>query len=265
MDHRSGQVQDKIEKVKSADRALELFEVLVPAPRGLTHTELASLLGIPKSSLTKILSSLMTSGYVRRVDGSRYEVGDRWQSLVKASITGRSIESFVHPSLERLVQVTEETAGFNMVIDRQIETIATVPSKRQLQFTMILGERAPLYRMSSGLAILAHLSDEYQHRYYSECVKNDTTSPLRQKSAFERAMGSIRAEGFAEVRGYRDGIVGFGVPILTAGGLPLASLNVAMPEIRETPESKARAIDIMRVVAADLSRRLEGWVEPLRD
>ena len=256
---------DQTRHVKSADRALDVMEMLVHAPHGLKHSELASSRGIPKSSLTKILASLMASGYVRRVDGSTYLVGERWRALVKASITGTSIDGLVEPSLRRLVDATGETAGFNMVVNEQIETISTIVSARQLQFTMIVGERAPLHRMSSGFVILANMRPEFQDRYYAAVAPGDSILPLLGRTGFQHAMREIRTHGFAEMRGFREGIAGLGVALLSQDGQPLASLNVAMPESRLTTDSSARAIAALKTVAADLGQRLDGWIDPVEE
>lgn len=251
----------KVDKVKSADRALEVIEILVHAPHGLIHSELAHYLGIPKSSLTKILSSLMTSGYVKRVDGTTYVLGERWLSLVKASLTGTSIDVLVRPSLEQLVRDTGETAGFNMVVGEQVETMSTVVSGRQLQFTMHRGERASLHKMSSGQAVLAHMSKDFQDRYHSQILSTDAHSPLRDHPTFDAAMAEIRRLGYAEVRDYREGIVGLGCPILSADGRPKASVNVATPAIRYDEEHKARTVECLKTVASDLAKRLDDWID----
>lgn len=253
---------EKVEKVKSADRALEVMEVLVHAPHGLVHSELANTLKIPKSSLTKILSSLMISGHVKRLDGNTYVPGERWLSLVKASITGSSIDALVQSSLERLVRETGETAGFNMIVGGQVETISTVVSSKQLQFTMLRGERTQPHRMSSGQVILANMSQKFQNAYFTQIASKDSTSPLKDRDTYEATMEAIRKSGFAEVHGFRDGIVGLGCPILSADGTPKASLNVATPEIRFDEENKAIAISSLKSITADLEKRISAWIDP---
>ncbi|HKR91768.1 IclR family transcriptional regulator [Novosphingobium sp.] len=258
-------VSEKKDKVKSADRALEVMEILVHAPPGLTHSQLANSLGIPKSSLTKILSSLMVGGYVQRPDGFTYQVGERWRALVKASIAGNTLDSLARATVERIVQATGETAGFNMIVDAMIETITTIPGNQQLQYTMIQGEREPPHRMSSGQAIIAYMEPEFHDRYFDQVVCKDSSSPIRTKAAYHKAMQEICKRGYAELRGHRAGIVGFGVPVLTKEGMPLASLNVAIPQVRLNEDVKANAIAALKAGSSNLAKLLEGWVDPICD
>ena len=251
----------QVDKVKSADRALEVIEILVHAPHGLIHSELALYLGIPKSSLTKILSSLMTSGYVKRIDGTTYLLGERWQALVKASITGTSIDMLVRPSLERLVRETGETSGFNMVVGDQVETISTLISSKQLQFAMNTGERAPLHKMSSGRVILANMSANFQMLYYEKILRPDATSPFSDREEYDGLMAHIREQGYSEVRDFREGIVGVACPILSEDGTPKASVNVATPTIRYDEDHKARTVTCLKAVCGDLAKRLDAWID----
>ena len=256
---------EKKDKVKSADRALEVMEILVHAPPGLTHSQLANSLGIPKSSLTKILSSLIAGGYVQRPDGFTYQVGERWRALVKASIAGNTLDSLAHAAVERIVNATGETAGFNMIVDARIETITTILGNQQLRFTMIQGERELPHRMSSGQAIIAYMPPEFRDRYFNAIACKDSSSPLRTKSVYRKVMQEIRRRGFAEVRGHRAGIVGFGVPVLTSDGAPLASLNIAIPEVRLNEEVKADAIVALNAASSNLAELLGGWLDPIAD
>ena len=52
--------------VRSASRALEILEFVGTNKTGLKHVEIAHALNIPKSSLTKLLSSLLIKDYLTK-------------------------------------------------------------------------------------------------------------------------------------------------------------------------------------------------------
>ena len=249
--------------VKSADRAIEVLERLVCTPEGLTHTDLASDLGIPKSSLTKLLSTLVTSGYAEQGNGGRYRPGKSWRALVKTALKIGTLNDLVQPSLERIVQYIGETAGFNLVRDNEIETIATMMSPQALQFTMRTGNRAPLYAMSSGLAVLAQMSPDIQQRY-CKMVEPDlrSRSATPNAAALSRLLAEIRKQGYAQVEGYVPGMCGFGVAVISPKGIALASLNVAIPIIRFNDAVRERTLMILNSVSRELALKLDGWLEP---
>ncbi|RYZ00913.1 MAG: MarR family transcriptional regulator, partial [Comamonadaceae bacterium] len=64
--------------VKSAFRVLDLLELLAGTGRAMTHSELARRSGIPKSSLTQLLRTLVQRGYVDQVPESlQFQLGER--------------------------------------------------------------------------------------------------------------------------------------------------------------------------------------------
>ena len=63
--------------VKSADRVLDLFELLAHAGREMSHSEIAEILQIPKSSLSQLLKNLIARGYVEvTANGRGYRLGE---------------------------------------------------------------------------------------------------------------------------------------------------------------------------------------------
>ena len=57
--------------VKSAERALAILEYFDLQPDGVTVKEVSNGLGIPQSSTTMLLQSLLDLGYVTRLPGTR--------------------------------------------------------------------------------------------------------------------------------------------------------------------------------------------------
>ena len=57
-------MKTKSVSVKSADRVLDLLELLTRRGKAMSHTELSLALGIPKSSLTQLLRNLTDRGYL---------------------------------------------------------------------------------------------------------------------------------------------------------------------------------------------------------
>src|SRR6188508_2751705 len=67
-------------QVKSATRTLDIIEYVVAHDRPLVAQEIAIALGIPVSSLSYLLGTLVERGYLAR-DGRRYSAGPGLQRL----------------------------------------------------------------------------------------------------------------------------------------------------------------------------------------
>src|SRR2546423_13975412 len=63
--------------VKSADRTLDIFELLAAEPAGLTVSEISQKLGLARSSTHGLVRTLHARGYLMQNGGPRFHLGAR--------------------------------------------------------------------------------------------------------------------------------------------------------------------------------------------
>lgn len=249
---------DTASTVKSADRTLDLLELLAQWGREMSHAEIAEALDIPKSSLTKLLRNLTDRGYLRFVaDTKGYRLGDAILKLAQQSNQRRSLIECAQPVLRDITQQTSESCALSQLKGEQVEVVATVTSEQRLQSHMRLGDLAPLYAVSGGKAILAYLPDGMREEYMRAVTfQRFTKNTISSKKALLATLEDVRKNGFAlSMEEYTPGIVGVGVPILSPGGFPLGSLNVAIPAVRYSNEVRERAIAVLTTSAERIQRQ----------
>lgn len=221
--------------VKSADRVLDLLELLAHAGREMTHSDISETLEIPKSSLTQLLKNLQARGYVETtLNGRGYRLGDALLSLAESTGQIRNLASHAEAVLSGLTRETGESSALNQLKGDQAEVVATVLGPARLVTHMRLGDLAPLYATSGGKAILAHMPEAFQEDYYSR-VRFEAATPATLKSvkALRQQLAAVRKSGFASSRQeWTPGIIGIAVPLLDAAGAPLGAINVAIPSAR---------------------------------
>jgi DNA-binding IclR family transcriptional regulator len=221
--------------VKSADRVLDLFELLAQGGRDMSHTEISEMLQIPKSSLSKLLKTLVARGYLEvTLNGRGYRLGQTLLKLSDSIGRVRDIVSLAGPFLNELTRETGESSALNQIKGDMAEVTATVLGPARLVTHMRLGDLAPLYATSGGKAILAHIPDEFQRQYFAN-VQFEAATPATLKSveALRKQLASIRTSGFAySHEEWTPGIVGIGTPVLGADGYVLGAINVAIPAQR---------------------------------
>lgn len=231
-DQRSG---TEFGAVKSATRVLDLFESLGRWDAEKTHVEIASELGIPKSSLTQLLKTLVNRGYLAYVPASKgYELGPAIANLAKRVNESADLMAAAKSVLPWVTAETHESCALNVLKGTRSEVKACVMSSQRLVYHMELGDTAPLYATSGGKALLAFLSDEMRKEYMSQ-VKFERITPNTITSAklLEKELAKVRASGYAFVmEEFTLGIAGVARPILNKLGHPVASINVAIPTVR---------------------------------
>jgi len=245
--------------VKSATRVLDLFEFLGRWDAEKTHAEIAEDLGIPKSSLTQLLKTLVNRGYLTYAPGSKgYQLGPSIAKLAKRVNDGNDMISTAEPLLTWLTRETEETCALNFIKGDKSEVVACVMSSHRLTYTMRRGDTAPLYATSGGKAILAFLPPEMIEEYCGRVsFEQITPNTINSVERLRQELQDIRLSGLAFVfEEFTPGIAGVAAPILSASGHPLGSINTAVPVARFTAEKRDQCISSVQKAVAMLRQQM---------
>lgn len=244
--------------VKSADRVLDILEAVAVAPGQKSFSQLMTDLGIPRSSLFQLLGNLMTRGYLQQDAATmRYRLGPRIAELGRQS-PAPQLSAVVMPLIERLGQDTNETAGFYVRDGDHVKAIATRTSNQALAYTMRVGEKAPLYAISSGKIVLSRMSDAdikaYLARTGFEKITPQTLSSAKQ--VWEQ-IRLARDEGFAYAREeFTVGIIGIATAV-TIGDKLAGAVNLAVPTARYTRQSAPFLRQRLLIAAAQMAEAIE--------
>ena len=254
--------------VKSADRVLDLFELLSGWGQEMSHVDIATALGIPKSSLTNLLGNLVARGYVNFSPISKgYRLGEAFAKLAQRTSSVQSLSTLAASIVEEIVEETLESCTLNRLKGDQCEVIATVSSKLQLVSQMRVGDLGPLYALSGGKAMLAAMPDAMVEEYLDRVVfERITPKTIRSKVELRRDIAKVRKQGFAySLEEFTLGISGIGVAILSESSFPLGALALAIPTVRFTPEAKERGVRVLKTAAERIRRRYSPEASSIPD
>ena len=218
-------------QVKSATRTLDIIEYVVAHGRPLVAQEIATALGIPVSSLSYLLATLVERGYLAR-HGRRYSAGPGLQRL-QASRSSFSLADRAAPLVRTLRVQLNETASFFVRDGWEIEAIVTETSEQALRYAVPTGQRLPMHAMASGKALLAALPDDEIERYFAETERvRFTDLTITSEKHIRAQLQQIRRVGFALTdEEFSRGIIGIGRAVSMEGEL-VGALSVAIPKAR---------------------------------
>jgi DNA-binding IclR family transcriptional regulator len=245
--------------VKSADRVIQIFEAIASRGEGITHGELSEALGIPKGSLSFLLSNLVHRDYVTfdRLS-KRYRLGPGLLVLTSRFLAGLDIVRAGRPVLSDLVREINEDAELAVMKGTQILILHKEDCARPLKHAIAIGDRGPVYATAAGKAILAYLRDDEISRYLSSVrlarlAKHTITDP----KALVRELGEIRSRGLAYGREeLYDGVTAVAAPVFNLYETVAGSIVVTLPSFRFTPERERFIEPRLRKAAAIISREL---------
>ena len=235
-------------QVKSATRTLDIIEYVVAHDRPLVAQEIAVALGIPVSSLSYLLGTLVERGYLAR-EGRRYSAGPGLQRL-QASPGGFSLAERAAPLVRTLRVQLNETTSFFVRSEWDVEAIVTETSEQALRYAVPTGARLPMHALASGKALLAALPDDELDRYFAETERvRFTPATVTAEKALRRELAEIRTTGFAVTdEEFSLGIRGIG-RVVTIGGEPVGALSVAVPKARFDEAVQHRVMDLLERTA----------------
>jgi DNA-binding IclR family transcriptional regulator len=247
--------------VKSADRVLDVFELLAMHGRSISHSEISHALSIPKSSLTQLLRNLQDRGYLAFDEVERkYLLGPRFAELAERNSQTDDLIELARPLLLDVTRATGESSALNVRDGDQLKVVATAHGDHRLISHMRLGDLAPLHATSGGKAILAFLPYDAVEAHIARIgLPNVTAATITRPDALYAQLASVRSTHVADVfEEFTPGIVGIAMPVLSSDGYPLASLNVAMPSVRYNEQARARVIQALRRAVTALQLRMTG-------
>lgn len=225
--------------VKSAMRTLDIIEYVVSRGRPLVAQEISVALGIPVSSLSYLLGTLVERGYLART-GRRYTAGPGLERLQNHTPAFTLAET-VAPLVRTLRVQLNETASFFVRRGWEIEALVTEPSEQALRYAVETGASAPLHGFSAGKALLAAMDDAELDRYFAETERAAfTPTTIVSEPALRAEIAEIRRTGLAHTREeHTPGIHGLG-RVARIDGEVIGAFSVAIPAVRYDEEIEHR-------------------------
>lgn len=217
--------------VKSADTLFGVLET-VHALDGAGVTDVADRLGVAKSTAHDHLSTLIDHEFLIK-DGTEYRVGLKPLRYGMGAKNRIELVDAASPSLEHIVQETNEIAWLVVEEYGQAVYIDKAMGERAVQPYGVIGKRVPLHDIAAGKAILAHLpEDRVREIVEKRGLPAQTERTITDLDELLAELATIQERGYARNDGETfDGFRAVASPIVHEDEL-LGSIVVSGPENR---------------------------------
>jgi DNA-binding IclR family transcriptional regulator len=246
--------------VQSINRAFLVLKALAVEPSGVT--ELAQRVGLPKSTVARMLASLEEQGAVKRADDEAvYSIGIGLVELAGAVDATAALATAVRPHLVWLSEQVGEAAGFSVPTGYVMEYMVQVESPNPVQVRDYTGLTVPMHVGPSGLCVMAQWPYQEIDRYLSRPLEAYTPGTVVDGLVIRERLESIRAAGNCWVyEEFAEGINSVAAPVLADGRGALGAIHVHGPAYRFPADGHAQAIAsvVMDAAARFSSRAASG-------
>jgi DNA-binding IclR family transcriptional regulator len=201
-------------------------------------TEIASELGLSKTVVHRILTSLRNKGIVEFDPVSRrYALGPVVMSLGLTYLNKLDVRKVAEPELAGLSRATNETATLSVRAGNSRVYIDQVTPNREVLMSVQIGAQHPLHAGASSKAFLAFLPEDEIDEYLEKPLRKVTPATITDRRKLRRELVEIRERGWSQSLGERQSGAGsVAAPILDYRDYPLAVVSVCGPADRMVKE-----------------------------
>lgn len=243
----------------SAVKVLRVLELVATSSTG-SLSELLEKAQLPKSTLLRLLSTLVEEGYLERPAQGHYRGALKLWRLGCGAVDYANVREHVLPQLRQLVAETEETAHYAVYEAGRATYVEKVDGSHPIRSYTSIGSSSPAYATATGKALLAW-QPEYEIRRVLAHAEAFNASTVTGVDQYLAAAEEIRRDGFAVNRGeWRLGVWGVAAPIFDRHGEAIAAVGVSGPQDRVAPNVTPFSFAVVR--AATQLSTFFGWAGP---
>lgn len=247
-------------RVQSVDRAVAILREFSVNEPVLGVTQLSERLDLHKSTVHRLLASLVQGGLVERDPRSRrYRLGVRLIELGYTVANSRNLLQIAHPYLHYLADKVEEITYLAVQEGAEMLNILQVPSPQLVQSVSWVG-RAPLHSVATGKIFLAHMSEDELKPLLEKGLARMSSKTVTDPTDLQQELERVRERGFATAfEEHEEGINALAAPITKPDNdTVLAAVGVVGPSYRFTPERAMSFQDTVKGIAREVSQQLRA-------
>ena len=247
------------EGTASLEKALDVLEAVGAAPSGLSQAELISRVPLPKTTLYRIVGTLVDRGILRRDTSHRvYRLGFRYLEMVRNAYLKPDLVAAASNELRALRDLTGETSYLAVLDGNEVRSLERCDGAHTSRSAAALGQSKPIYCTGQGKAILSVMDEVDRDRVLKGIAFEPfTIHTLSDRRQLLLELKATLARGFAiDDEEIVMGVRCVAAPIVDAQGKVRGALSVAGPAYRLSRERLMllgpELVDAARRVGAEL-------------
>ena len=256
----SGKVDAMARLVPAVSRAFDILELLIDQPV-LSAPEIATRLGLPRSTVHELIGTLVERSYLVPVTGqpTRFRLGLKVFQLGSAFAERLDLVEEAGEAARTVSGECDETVQVAILDGSDVVYIAKVDSTHPVRMVSAVGRRLPAHCTALGKMLLSGLRPEaFEARYprdrpLARMTPRSITSVVRLRAHLEEVGEAGLAYDHCESN---EAVHCVAAPVLDHTGEMVAAMSVSVPTMRWSDERGRELGELVRAGAQVLSRRL---------
>ncbi|UOD35229.1 IclR family transcriptional regulator [Deferribacteraceae bacterium V6Fe1] len=250
--------RDKTEyAVQAVNNAIDILEILGDCDNELSVSEIGIKLGLTRSNVNKLLTTLENFGYVEhnRYTGN-YRLGVKTFQIAQAYLNKLSLIDISMQFLTELRDLTGESAYISVLRGSKVVYLNLVETNKSVRVLPRIGNVGPAYATATGKAQMAFMEKKEFEKYFSqEKLIKVTENTIDDFNLLQKELEKVREQGFAtDNEEYELGVRCVGAPVFNFMGDVIAGISISAPKERLSEEKmNTEAASMVKDIARRLS------------
>jgi len=248
--------------MNSIEKSIKILSYLSNAKRSVGITELSLKLSLPKSTIHRILNSLLIYSLVsQEEETSKYKLGLKILEYSNSFYNSFDFRQIAKPILKKICTETGLTTFLTAWYNGHSICIDSVTPSQKLNTHHLfveIGKKMPFHCTASAKVLLAYQSSEEIKRIINEKpLKKYTPRTIIDPKKLEKHLNEIKKNGFAICdEELEEGIKAISAPIKNINGKTKASITITGLAKRISLSNTEKLIKIVTNSAEEISEML---------
>lgn len=239
----------------SVERAFSLLQAVVGAGEPIGVRELGRRVGLPRSTVSRLVATLVGLGMVERTADRLVIPGSALATLQMDGGPTPLLRDRLRPLLAELAELHPESVTLAVDDGDAVLYLAQLDAASPVRAPDVHAERHPFHVAAFGLVLMATWDDARLDRYLAGDLAAFTSHSMTDPHALRRRLAEIRRDGFVwTTEEYDDEVNGIATAVTDAQGNTIASIGYFGPAYRLNGEAcPSLAADLVGAVAAQVA------------
>jgi DNA-binding IclR family transcriptional regulator len=249
---------------QTLERGLEVLRAFHNDAKPLANRTLVERTGLPKATVSRITSTLVSLGYLTRIASTgRYQLGTGMLSIGNAFLVGSNTRRVALPIMEKLAARHDVSIG--LAIPDRLNMIYTIwcRSPKTLTLRLTAGSILPMSRTAVGRAYLWALPPALRRECLAQIKEQEGAKGGPILDSIYAAFDDLERNGFCvRIAEFQKNTFGVAVPLVFNGGSTIMSLGcgAASLDVKEATLRRVIAPDLIRT-ATELQTVISGTLD----
>lgn len=241
-------------------RTISILEALSEV-EGTNLENLSKITELPKATLLRFLSTLISLGYVHRDGADMYHLTLKMFSVGSRSLRHMDLINTAKPFARKLCQELGETVHMGILEGDNAVYVLKEESSYTLRMYSRVGKVIPLYCTAIGKIFLSQMNEQELEEYFRKNpLKPFTPKSIRTHHALIEELERTRQRGWAiDDEEHEENIFCIGAPVRDYSGNIIAAMSVSWPIFRFNKDSFQTIAEKIKSTTAELSMVL-GYI-----